>query len=234
MSWSVIMRLMAALMLVPLAACVGPIDQSKLTSIRTIGVASVCGREITRAAMGIFSIQNEVTRGDITSWGLDDEAVSVVASALQGRFDVAKAEFDPAILQDIRRKSILAEYDDAPIRAVRRDPKFDAYLVIWPTTKGNGAAAMRGMGIFTGSRHPEQTTAWLHSVCFASLYDRAGEVRLGTGRAEETRFMLVGPRQDTWNEYSAAERERVREILRELQARALTDAVAAMHLTPRR
>lgn len=226
------MRLMAALALLSLAACVGPIEQSKLASIRTIGVASVCGKDITRAAMGAFSFQNEITRGDISDWGLDDEAVAVVASALKGRFDVAKADIDPAILREIRQKSILAEYDDAPIRAVRRDPKFDAHLVIWPTK--SGTMAMRGMGIFTGSRHPEQTSAWLHTICFASLYDRAGDVRLGTGRAEETRYMVVGPRQDTWNEYSAAERERVREILRELQARALTDAVATMNLSPRR
>ena len=128
--------------------------ETKLQAVKTVGIISAVGDEITFARGGLTGLDNSSQRFPIGSWGLDDLIVQKVTAALNGRFQVQPVSYARAAFAAIKDSPV------APVNLVRSDPikklvqtevspqGLDAYIVITKakSTFGGGGRKLEGIG----------------------------------------------------------------------------------------
>ncbi len=132
--------------------------QTKLQAVRTVGIISAVGDEITFAKGGLTGLEHRSQSFPIESWGLDDLIVQQATSALSGRFQVQQVSYRRAAFAAIEPDSPVA-----PVNLVRSDPfkklvqtevspqGLDAYVVITKAKSnfGGGGRKVEGIGFIT-------------------------------------------------------------------------------------
>jgi hypothetical protein len=128
--------------------------ETKLQTVKTVGIISAVGDEITFARGGLTGLDNSSRRFPIGSWGLDDLIVEKVTAALNGRFQVQPVSYTRAAFAAIKDSPV------APVNLVRSDPfrklvqtevspqGLDAYIVITKAKSafGGGGRKLEGIG----------------------------------------------------------------------------------------
>jgi hypothetical protein len=128
--------------------------ETKLQTVKTVGIISAVGDEITFARGGLTGLDNSSQRFPIGSWGLDDLIVEKVTAALNGHFQVQPVSYTRAAFAAIKDSPV------APVNLVRSDPfrklvqtevspqGLDAYIVITKAKSafGGGGRKLEGIG----------------------------------------------------------------------------------------
>jgi hypothetical protein len=152
------MQRLAALLLLALLGACADVDASapKLAAIKTIGVISAMGAELTITKAGLTGLAGNAQSVPIESWGIDDLVVSRTNSLLGRRFDVRPLTY--------RRAAFAAVDEDTAIAAVnllRDDPikklvpaeasplGLDAYVLITKAKSiyGSTGRTVAGVGV---------------------------------------------------------------------------------------
>jgi hypothetical protein len=129
--------------------------QTKLQAVRTVGIISAVGDEITVATGGLSGLDNSRQRFPIASWALDDLIVQQATAALNGRFQVQPVTYTRDAFARLEPDSIVA-----PVNLMRGDrfkklvetgvlPQgLDAYIVITKAKAnfGGGGRKVEGIG----------------------------------------------------------------------------------------
>jgi hypothetical protein len=130
---------------------------TKLQAVKTVGIISAVGDEITFAKGGLTGLNNSSQSFPIGSWGLDDLIVQQATAALSGRFQVQPVSYQRAAFAAVKDSPV------APVNLIRRDPfkklvqsevspqGLDAYIVITKAKSnfGSGARKLEGIGFIT-------------------------------------------------------------------------------------
>ena len=134
--------------------------QTKLQAVKTVGVISAVGDEISFARTGLTGLaglNNASQRFPVSSWGLDDLVVQQVTTALNGRFQVQPVTYKRAGFAMVEDSPVV------PVNLMRRDPfkkliqtevspqGLDAYVVITKAKAnfGGGGRKIEGIGFIT-------------------------------------------------------------------------------------
>src|SRR6195256_4488000 len=129
--------------------------ETKLQTIKRVGIISAVGDEITFARAGLTGLDNSHQSFPVGSWGLDDLIVQQATAALSGRFQVQPVTYKRAAFALIDKDSPVA-----PVNLVRGDPfkklvqtevspqGLDAYIVITKAKAnfGGGGRKVEGIG----------------------------------------------------------------------------------------
>src|ERR1700733_11629156 len=131
--------------------------QTKLQAVKTVGIISAVGDEITFARGGLTGLDHRSQSFPIGSWGLDDLIVQQVTETLNGRFQVQPVSYT--------RHEFAAVKDSVvtPANVIRGDPfkklvqtdvspqGLDAYIVITKAKSnfGGGGRKVEGIGFLT-------------------------------------------------------------------------------------
>ncbi|MCP3446081.1 hypothetical protein [Bradyrhizobium sp. CCGUVB14] len=132
---------------------------TKLKSVKTVGIISAMGDQFTYAKTGLTGLNNSPRSIPIASWGLDDLIAQEVAKALSGRFQVQPVTYPRATFATTQESTIGA------VNLVRGDPfkklvetevsprGLDAYIIITKAKAsfGGGNRKVEGVGLITYS-----------------------------------------------------------------------------------
>jgi hypothetical protein len=149
-------------MIAALALCTGACamlatGEAKLQTVRSVGIVSAVGDQMTIAKAGLTGLDNGSRNFAIDSWGLDELIVQHATAALNGRFQVQPVTYN---------RSAFARVEDSvltPVNLVRGDPikqfvksavspqGLDAYIVITKAKAniGTGGRKVEGIGLIT-------------------------------------------------------------------------------------
>jgi hypothetical protein len=224
--------------------------ETKLQAVKTVGIISAVGDEITFAKGGLTGLDNRSQRFPIGSWGLDDLIVQQVTAALNGRFQVEPVSYRRVAFATIKDSPV------APVNLIRGDPfkqlvqtevspqGLDAYIVITKAKSnfGGGARKVEGIGFITYGTMLESYNQ-VHALYEIRVFDGksfeviekmaapplddAGAVRL----AGPSRLLDEGFAPGTGN---PAENEQLHTAIADLVARSLSSALSDMHLAATR
>ena len=127
--------------------------ETKLQAIKTVGIISAVGGEISFARAGFTGLSNNPSQSfPIGSWGLDDLIVQQATTALNGRFQVQPLRYNRAAFAAVKDSPV------APVNLVRGDPfkklvqaevspqGLDAYVVITKAKSNFGRGARKVEG----------------------------------------------------------------------------------------
>jgi hypothetical protein len=131
--------------------------ETKLQAVKTVGIISAVGDEMSFARAGLTGLDNSSQSLPIRSWGMDDLIVQQATTALSGRFQVQPVSYQRAAFAAIKDSPI------APVNLVRGDPfkklvqtevspqGLDAYIVITKAKSnfGGGGRKVEGIGFIT-------------------------------------------------------------------------------------
>jgi hypothetical protein len=131
--------------------------ETKLQAVKTVGIISAVGDEMSFARMGLTGPNNASQSFPIGSWNLDDLIVQQATAALSGRFQVQPVNYPRAAFAAIKDSPV------APVNLVRGDPfkklvqtevspqGLDAYIVITKAKSnfGGGARKVEGIGFIS-------------------------------------------------------------------------------------
>jgi hypothetical protein len=220
--------------------------ETKLQAVKTVGIISAVGDEITFAKGGLTGLNNRSQSFPIGSWGLDDLFVAQATTALNGRFQVQPVSYDRTAFAAIKDSPV------APVNLVRGDPfknlvqtevspqGLDAYIVITKAKSnfGGGARKVEGIGFITYGTMMES----YHQV--HALY----EIRVFDGKTFDVIEKMAAPPLDDGGEVriagpsrmidesfatsagNPAANERLHAAIADLVARSLSATLSDMHL----
>jgi hypothetical protein len=225
--------------------------ETKLQAVKTVGIVSAVGDEITFAKGGLTGLDNRSQRFPIGSWGLDDLIVQQATAALNGRFQVQPVTYASDAFTAIEKDSIVT-----PINVIRGDPfkklvqtqvspqGLDAYIVITKAKSafGGGGRKLEGIGFLSYGtvlasyqqihvlyeiRVFDGKTFDLIEKLIAPPLDDVGAVR------------IAGPSRMIDESFSAgagnpAQNERLHAAIADLVARSLPSTLSDMHLADTR
>jgi hypothetical protein len=221
--------------------------ETRLQAIKTVGIVSAVGGEITFARGGLTGLDNRSQSFAIGSWGLDELIVQQVTAALSGRFQVQPVTYTRDAFAAIEKDSIVV-----PINVIRDDPfkklvqtqvspqGLDAYIVITKARSkfGGGARKLEGIGFLsygTVLASYNQIHALYEIRVFdgksfdviekmaAPPLDDAGAVRIaGPSRMIDESFALGAG--------DPAQNEKLHAAITDLVARSLSSTLSDMHL----
>jgi hypothetical protein len=219
--------------------------ETKLQAVKTIGIISAVGDEITFAKGGLTGLDNRSQSFPIGSWGLDDLIVQQVMAALNGRFQVQPVSYQRAAFAAVKDSPV------APVNLIRSDPfkklvqtdvspqGLDAYIVITKAKSnfGGGARKVEGIGFVTygtmmesyNQVHALYEIRVLDGKTFdviekmaAPPLDDVGAVKIaGPSRMVDESFSLNG---------NPAQNEKLHAAITDLVARSLSSTLSDMHL----
>src|ERR1700688_2774483 len=91
--------------------------QTKLQAVKTVGIVSAVGDEISFARAGLTGLNNSASQSfPIGSWGLDDLIVQQATTELNGRFQVQPTSYNRAAFAAVKDSPV------TPVNLVRGDP----------------------------------------------------------------------------------------------------------------
>jgi hypothetical protein len=128
--------------------------ETKLQAVKTVGIISAVGDEMSFSRMGLTGLNNASQNFPIGAWGLDDLIVQQATAALSGRFQVQPVSYQRTAFAAIKDSPV------APANFIRGDPfkklvqtevspqGLDAYIVITKAKSnfGGGARKVEGIG----------------------------------------------------------------------------------------
>jgi hypothetical protein len=220
--------------------------ETKLQGVKTVGIVSAVGDEITFAKGGLTGLNNRSESFPIGSWGLDDLIVQQVTTALNGRFQVQPVSYNRAAFTAIKDSPVTA------VNVVRGDPfkklvqtevspqGLDAYIVITKARSnfGGGVRKIEGIGFITYGTVMES----YHQV--HALY----EIRVFDGKTFDVIEKMTAPPLDDGGQVriagpsrmidesfatgtgNPADNEKLHAAIADLVARSLSTTLSDMHL----
>jgi hypothetical protein len=221
--------------------------ETKLQAVKTVGIISAVGDEITFATGGLTGLNNRSQSFPIGSWGLDDLIVQQATAALNGRFQVQPVTYKRDAFATIEKDSIVT-----PVNVIRGDPfkklvqtqvspqGLDAYIVITKAKSnfGGGSRKVEGIGFLTYGTVLESYNQ-VHALYEIRVFDGktfdviekmtapplddVGVVRLaGPSRTIDESF--------TPSAGNPAQNEKLHAAITDLVARSLSTTLSDMHL----
>ena len=221
--------------------------ETKLQAVKTVGIISAVGDEITFATGGLTGLNNRSQSFPIGSWGLDDLIVQQATAALNGRFQVQPVTYERDAFATVEKDSIVT-----PVNVIRGDPfkklvqtqvspqGLDAYIVITKAKSnfGGGSRKVEGIGFLTYGTVLESYNQ-VHALYEIRVFDGktfdviekmtapplddVGVVRLaGPSRTIDESF--------TPSAGNPAQNEKLHAAITDLVARSLSTTLSDMHL----
>jgi hypothetical protein len=170
--------------------------ETKLQTIKRVGIISAVGDEITVARAGLTGLDNSRRSFPVGSWGLDDLIVQQATAALSGRFQVQPVSYKRTAFARVEKESPVA-----PVNFIRGDPfkklvqtevspqGLDAYIVITKAKAnfGGGGRKVEGIGFVS------YDTLLASSNHIHALY----EIRVIDGKTFDVIEKMVAPPLDS-------------------------------------
>lgn len=129
------MRLFVAVLLLALGGCVAQsVPPEKISTIKSIGIVSAIGDQVTLKTLGIMVFGNAIDVGATDDWGVDDAAERIVRDQLGKRYDVRAIAHDRAAFRSdkpgVPASMPLTAALKSALRLPPGAPGPDAYVVI--------------------------------------------------------------------------------------------------------
>ncbi|TQF32750.1 hypothetical protein [Bradyrhizobium sp. UNPA324] len=214
---------------------------SRLQAIKTVGIISAIGEEMSLARAGLTGLGNAAQSASISAWGLDELIVQQATKLLSGRYRVLPVTYRRAAFAAIRDSAV------APVNLLRSDPfkelvrsdvapqGLDAYIVITPArsklgngrnVEGVGLAEYRTLLADYGLIHALYEVRVIDGKSFDVIEKRAAAPLDNTGT-----LRLAGPSGPVDATFDgAAWSERLRAAIADLITRSLPVTLGDMHL----
>src|ERR1700733_2343765 len=244
-------NLATVLLAVNISACATfETRQTKLQAVKTVGIISAVGDEITFARGGLTGLDNRSQSFPIGAWGLDDLIVQQVTETLNGRFQVQPVSYTRHAFATVKDSVV------TPANVIRGDPfkklvqtevspqGLDAYIVITKAKSnfGGGSRKVEGIGFLTYGTVLESYSQ-IHALYEIRVFDGktfdviekmaapplddVGPLRLaGPSRTIDERF-APGTGDPVQN-------EKLHAAIADLVARSLSSTLSDMHLAETR
>ncbi|MCP3372670.1 hypothetical protein [Bradyrhizobium cajani] len=214
---------------------------SRLQAIKSVGIVSAIGEEMSLTQAGLTGLGNTGQSVSISAWGLDEMIVQQATRLLSGRFRVEAVSYRRAAFAAIRDSAV------APVNLLRSDPfkelvrsdvtpqGLDAYIVITRAKSklgngrnvdGVGFAEYRTLFANYGLIHALYEVRVIDGKTFDVIEKRAAAPLDNTGT-----MRIAGPSgqiDDTFD--GQASSERLRAAIAELVTRSLPVTLGDMHL----
>lgn len=242
------MRRKAILSLVCVTACVVlgaaaafETRATRLQAIKTIGIVSAIGEEMSLTQAGLTALGNTAQSVSISAWGLDELIVQQATKLLGERFRVQPVSYRRAAFAATRDSAV------APVNLLRGDPfkdlvrsdvvpqGLDAYIVITRAksklgngrnVEGVGLADYRTLLASYGLIHALYEVRVIEGKSFDVIEKRAAAPLDNTGT-----MRLAGPSGSFDETFEGpASGERLRAAIAELITRSLPVTLGEMHL----
>src|SRR5580692_10033740 len=224
--------------------------ETKLQAIKTVGIISAVGDEMSFARMGLTGLNNASQSFPIGSWGLDDLIVQQATAALNGRFQVQPVSYQRASFAAVKDSPVV------PVNLVRGDPfkklvqtevspqGLDAYIVITKAKSnfGRGARKVEGIG-FISYGTLLASYSQIHALYEIKVFDGKTfdviEKRSAPALDDAVEIRLPGPTRQVDDSYSPGTGEPVRnenlhKAITDLIVRSLSTTLSDMHLADAR
>ncbi|MDH2355495.1 hypothetical protein QCM80_33225 [Bradyrhizobium sp. SSUT112] len=214
---------------------------SRLQAIKTVGIVSAIGEEMSLTQAGLTGLGNTGQSVSISAWGLDELIVQQAARLLSGRFRVQAVSYRRAAFAAIRDSPV------APVNLLRSDPfrelvradvapqGLDAYIVITRaksklgngrTVDGIGFAEYRTLLANYGLIYALYEVRVIDGKTFEVIEKRAAAPLDNTGT-----MRLAGPSGPVDDAFDGpASSERLRAAIADLITRSLPVTLGDMHL----
>ena len=214
---------------------------SRLQAIKTVGIVSAIGEEMSLTRAGLTGLDNAAQSLSISAWGLDELIVQQATKLLGGRYRVQPVTYRRAALAAIRDSAV------TPVNLLRSDPfkelvrsdvapqGLDAYIVITRArsklgngrmVEGVGLAEYRTLLADYGLVHALYEVRVIDGKSFDVIEKRAAAPLDNTGT-----LRLAGPSGPVDETFGgAASGERLRAAVADLIARSLPITLGDMHL----
>jgi hypothetical protein len=127
--------------------------ETKLQRVKTVGILSAVGDQMTFAKAGLTGLGNRSQSFPIESWGLDELIVKQATAALSGRFQVQPVSYKRAAFATVEKDSPLTPVNlmNDPFKKLVQtevSPQgLDAYVVITKAKANFGAGGRKVEGI---------------------------------------------------------------------------------------
>ncbi|MBB4368536.1 hypothetical protein GGD63_001315 [Bradyrhizobium sp. cir1] len=214
---------------------------TKLQAIKTVGIVSAIGEEMSLTRAGLTGLGNAAQSASISAWGLDELIVQQATKLLSGRFRVQPVTYRRAAFAAIKDSAI------APVNLLRSDPfkelvrsdiapqGLDAYIVITRArsklgngrdVEGVGLAEYRTLLADYGLIHALYEIRIIDGKSFDVIEKRAAAPLDNTGT-----LRLAGPSGPVDETFGgSASSERLRAAIVDLITRSLPVTLGDMHL----
>lgn len=214
---------------------------TKLQAIKTVGIVSAIGEEMSLTQAGLTALGNTGQSVSINAWGLDELIVQQATKLLSGRFRVQPVNYRRAAFAAIRDSAV------APVNLLRSDPfkelvrsdvtpqGLDAYIVITRArsklgngrnVEGVGLAEYRTLLADYGLIHALYEVRVIDGKTYDVIEKRAAAPLDNTGTVR-----IAGPSGSVDESFeSSASSERLRAAIADLIIRSLPLTLGDMHL----
>lgn len=207
---------------------------TRLQAIKTVGIVSAIGEEMSLTQAGLVALGNAGQSVSISAWGLDELIVQQATKLLGGRFRVQAVSYRRAAFAAIRDSAV------APVNLLRSDPfkelvRSDAYIVITRArsklgngriVEGVGLAQYRTLLADYGLIHALYEIRVIEGKSFDVIEKRAAAPLDNTGT-----MRLAGPSGTVDATFDGpASSERLRAAIADLITRSLPVTLGDMHL----
>jgi hypothetical protein len=236
-----------ALFAVSVSACATfETGETKLQRVKTIGIISAVGDQMTFEKAGVTGLDNRRQSFPIESWGLDDLIVKQATAALSGRFQVQPVSYQRAAFAIVEKDSPLTPVNllhdpfKKLVQAEVSPQGLDAYVVITKAKANFGAGGRRveGIGLVSYGTLLESANQ-IHALYEIRVIDgktfdvieKRAAAPLDTAQVAR----LAGPSQPADESFSPgagdpAQNEKLRKSITDLIERSLPTTLSDMHL----
>ena len=220
--------------------------ETKLRAVKTVGIISAVGDQMSFASIGLTGLTNPVQSFPIASWGLDDMIVQQATTALHGRFQVQPVSYNRAAFAAVKDSPV------APVNLIRADPfkklvqatvspqGLDAYIVITKARSnfGSGGRKVEGIGFIAYgtllASYNQIHVLYEIRVFDGKTFDVIEKMAAPPLDNAET-IRLTGPSRIIDENFSAstgdpARNEKLHGAITDLIARSLPSTLSDMHL----
>jgi hypothetical protein len=220
--------------------------ETKLQAVKTVGIISAVGDQMTFAKAGLTGLDNRSQSFPIDSWGLDDLIVKQATAALSGRFQVTPVSYKRTAFAAIEKDSPLTPVNllrDRFKKLVQTEVSpqgLDAYIVITKAKAnfGVGGRKLEGIGLVTHGALLESSNQ-VHALYEIRVIDGKTfdliEKRAAAPLDNAQPARLAGPSGPVEESFSAgggdpARNENLRKSVTDLIVRSLPTTLSDMHL----
>ena len=214
---------------------------TKLQAVKTVGIVSAIGEEMSLTQAGLTALGNAGQSVSISAWGLDELIVQQATKLLSGRFRVQAVSYRRAAFAAVRDSAV------APVNLLRSDPfkelvrgdvapqGLDAYIVVTRAksklgngrnVEGVGLAQYRTLLADYGLIHALYEVRVIDGKSFDVIEKRAAAPLDNTGM-----MRLAGPSGPVDETFEGpAASEKLRSAIADLITRSLPVTLGDMHL----
>jgi hypothetical protein len=224
--------------------------ETKLQRVKTVGIVSAVGDQMTFAKAGLTGLDNSSRSFPIESWELDKLIVKQAAAALSGRFQVQPVNYKRAAFAAVEKDSPLTPVNllSDPFRKLVETevspPGLDAYVVITKARAnfGTGGRKIEGIGFVTRDAILE-TSNQIHALYEIRVIDGKTfdviEKRAAAPLDNAQAARLAGPSRPVDESFSPssghpARNDRLRRAITDLIVPSLSTTLSDMHLAETR